>query len=283
MKTFLQIILSKRDPDYDTYQQKNRDNTPFDKQKRCVMSFLKYAAISLLIGVFFYRLVFDWDMYFNGATFEMRHESRSGYDCLVRIPPGYHAFSGKRPLLIYLHGSGETGKDIAELKKNDPSVWSHDYIERQEYPFITVTPVTATHGWNPERLKILVEELLSNRDRFAIDETRVYLTGYSMGGFGTFETAENYPELFAAIAPVAGGGNKEKAEQLKNIPIWAFHGDQDTAVPYSCSKETINAIENCGNEHARLTTYYGAGHGIVVDVYRNPELYKWFLQQRRKK
>ncbi len=283
MKTLIQILLLKRNPDHDAIQQMNQEDKPFEKWKRWEVSFVKYITICILIGVILYRAVFDWEMYFYGETLEIRHESRSGYDYLLRLPPGYNAFSGKRPLLIYLHGAGEIGKDIAELKKSDPSVWSHNYVERKDYPFITVTPVTVIHGWNPKRLKILVEELLLNRDRFAIDETRVYLTGYSMGGFGTFETAENFPELFAAIVPVAGGGNKDESKRLKSMPIWAFHGDKDTAVPYSCSKKMIDAIEKSGNEHVRLTTYHGAGHGIVIDVYRNPKLYQWFLDHNTSK
>lgn len=238
-----------------------------------------FCAISVAIV---YRIAFDVAMYLHGATLEIRGESRSGYNYLMRIPPGYHAFSSRRPLLIYLHGAGETGKDITDLKTGDPSVWSREHVAQEEYPFITITPVTEIHGWNPARLKLLIDELISNRDRFKIDKNRIYLTGYSMGGFGTFQTAEEYPELFAAIAPIAGGGNIEHAECLKELPIWAFHGDSDSVVPYSCTAEMMTAIEKTGGTQAKLTTFQGADHGIVVDVYRNPKLYQWFLQQRRK-
>lgn len=240
---------------------------------------LKIAIVVVALILLAYRIDFDIATFNGGSTLVIRGESRSRYNYLLRIPPGYHLFSGKRPLLIYLHGAGETGKEITELMDSDPSVWSREYLEEKDYPFITVTPVTETPGWNPERLKILVDELLSNRDRFAIDETRIYITGYSMGGFGTFRTAEEYPELFAAIAPVSGGGDPQKAERLKEIPIWAFHGDADDCVPYTCSQESIAAIQTAGNGRARLTTFPGAGHGIVLDVYRNSELYRWFLQQ----
>lgn len=275
--------MLKRNRNNDTKQQTALENQRPSKRRRSSMSLIKYITICLIFGALMYRIVFDWDMYFHGAILEMRRESQSGYDYFVRIPPGYHAFSGKRPLLIYLHGAGETGKDIAELKKRDPFFWSREYVNTADYPFITVTPVTEIHGWNPDRLKRLVMELISNRDRFAIDDQRIYLTGFSMGGFGTFEAAEKYPDLFAAIAPVAGGGDVDQAERLKTMPVWAFHGDADSAVPYRCSKEMIEAIQKSGNKNARLTTFPKSGHGIVVDVYRNPELYQWFLQHRREK
>ena len=244
---------------------------------------LRYIIPVFITAIIVYRIVCDLASYRNGMTLVARNESRSGYDYLLRVPPGYHLFSGKRPLLIYLHGSGEVGKQVTDLIQSDPSNWSQGYVRSSDYPFITVMPVSAQYGWDPDRLQVLVKELTSNRDRFTIDETRVYLTGYSMGGFGTFHTAEKYPNLFAAIAPVAGGGDIDKADQLAEIPIWAFHGDADSVVAYSGSKEMIDAIQECGNTNIRLTTFHEAGHGIALDVYRNPQLYQWFLQQRRER
>ena len=114
----------------------------------------------------------------------------------------------------------------------------------------------------------------------SVDQDRVYLTGYSMGGFGTWETASYAPERFAAIAPVSGGGNVEQAERLKSIPIWAFHGDQDRVVPIEASQRMVDAVRMRGGQ-VNFTIYPGAGHGVSEMTYQNKQFYVWLLGQRR--
>jgi predicted peptidase len=101
----------------------------------------------------------------------------------------------------------------------------------------------------------------------------------SMGGFGTFRTACEFPERFTAIIPVAGGGEVERATDLKNVPTWAFHGDADNIVPYECSSKMIETMKTTNCREAKLTTLHGAGHGIMNEVYSKPEIYKWLLKQ----
>ena len=241
------------------------------------------SLIFLIVPILFlvFRLGYDGWIYYFGGTLIIRNESRSGFDYLLQLPPGYSSFSKPRPLLIYLHGSGEVNKDVAILKTMNPVFWSNGHVAESDFPFIVVSPITKQNGWKPEQLKILVEELLSDRNRFRIDRTRVYLTGFSMGGFGTFKTASEYPQLFAAIAPVAGGGEPNQQEKIKDLPVWAFHGTADTAVEYKHSKEMIEALQSQGNQNVKLTTWYGAGHGIVKYVYRDPNLYQWFLKHNK--
>lgn len=238
--------------------------------------------ICVFILIVVCRIAYDINVYIRGTTLVIRYESKSGYDYLLRLPPRYNTFSGKRPLIIYLHGAGEVGKDVTELKDKELWFWSRGYATPDVFPFIVVSPMTEKYGWDPKRLKVLIDELtIQNTNRFQIDRSQVYLTGYSMGAFGTFETACQFPDLFAAIASVAGGGRVQEASKLQQLPIWAFHGDADPVVDYSASKEMIDAVIKTGNPEAKLTTYVGYDHGIASHVYQRQDLYKWFLVHRK--
>jgi hypothetical protein len=109
----------------------------------------------------------------------------------------------------------------------------------------------------------------------------MYLTGLSMGGFGTWEYAVNYPDRFAAIAPICGGGNPERAWAIRNLPIWVFHGAKDQAVPIKQSEDMVNALKKVGND-VKFTVYPEAGHDSWTETYNNPALYEWFLKHKRK-
>jgi predicted peptidase len=231
-----------------------------------------------------YRTVYDFNLIRRGDTFIVHKSTPDGYDFLLRIPRGYNDHSGKQPLLIFLHGAGESGKDISTLKNKDPYFLSQKTFKDQEtalFPFICVTPICDTKRWEPYRVIALLDQVLAEtRNRFQVDTARVYLTGYSMGGFGTFETAMEYPERFAAIVPVAGGGEPNRAIKLQNIPTWVFHGDADQTVPLPSSALVVNAMQEMGHRNVRLTTIKGGGHGIAHDVYSRADLYQWLLQQK---
>ena len=102
-----------------------------------------------------------------------------------------------------------------------------------------------------------------------------------MGGFGTWSWAEHYPERFAAIAPMCGGGDPIFARRLRNMPIWAFHGEKDATVPIKSSQVMIDAVKQAGNQDVKFTRYPDAGHDCWTESYNNPELYDWFLQHKR--
>jgi predicted peptidase len=117
-------------------------------------------------------------------------------------------------------------------------------------------------------------------DHLPIDETRIYLTGSSMGGSGSWYMATTYPGVFAAVVPLCGGGDPKKVEPLKATPIWAFHGDQDQDVPIERSQSMVNAIQALGGEKVKLTTLVGEGHLIASGVYARPDLHQWMFEQR---
>ncbi len=241
--------------------------------------FVAFWAIGLFI--LFARLTLDIKTHFDGTTFHYHYISKSGYDYLLHLPKGYTDFGGKKPLLIYLHGAGETKLSLDELQKRDIMRCAEKNIEVKDFPFIVVSPVTEKHGWEPKRIILLLDELLNDKEkRWQIDETKIYLTGFSMGGFGTFRTACEFPHRFSAIVPVAGGGEVEDAVKLKDVPTYAFHGDADEVVSYDLSKNMIDAMQECNAKEAKLKTLHGKGHGIMCDVYSRPEVWPWLVGKK---
>jgi len=197
---------------------------------------------------------------------------------LLYLPSGYEQDNQKKfPLLIFLHGSGERGDSLPLVKKNGPP----SFIEnRPDFPFITVSPQCPKGTWWViEDLQAMLEQLKLD---YRIDTNRMYLTGLSMGGFGTWAWASKFPKQFAAIAPVCGGGDVQFADKLKDIPIWAFHGEADTIVPMKRTKEMVEAI-NAKGGNARCTIYPAVGHNSWEQAYNEKELFTWLLSNTRSK
>ena len=180
------------------------------------------------------------------------------------------------PLLVYLHGSGQRGSDLELLRdeQGPPGL-----IERgRDLPMIVVSPqCPADRRWSPTEVLELVDHVV---DTLSVDEARIYLTGYSMGGYGTWEVAAAAPGLFAAIAPVAGAGDPAAATRLVDVPVWAFHGAKDDVIPLRHSQEMVDAVRATGGS-ARLTVYPEQGHAVCGRTYAKGELFDWLLSQRR--
>jgi predicted peptidase len=193
---------------------------------------------------------------------------------LLFLPEGYADDDKKWPLMLFLHGSGESGDDLEKVKKHGPP----KIVEgKTDFPFIVVSPQSRRRGWNPDALKVLLDEIV---DRYPVDRDRVYLTGLSMGGYGTWSLAAAYPGYFAAIAPICGGGDPNDADKLNDLPIWVFHGAKDEAVPLRRSEEMVDALKEAGAD-VKFTVYPEAGHDSWTETYNNPELYQWFLSHNR--
>jgi len=181
------------------------------------------------------------------------------------------------PLILFLHGAGERGNNIEIVKRHGIA----KIVEQKDnFPFITISPQCNLNSSWLQILPQLYELLNFIIENYKVDKRRIYLTGLSMGGFGTWHLAINYPELFAAIAPVCGGGNPEFAYKIKDTPIWAFHGDNDEIVPVSFSKEMVNELKNLG-ANVKFTIYQNTGHDSWTETYKNEELYKWFLSNSK--
>ena len=187
------------------------------------------------------------------------------------------------PVLIWLHGSGQSGSDNEAQMGGATRVFTTEENQK-ERPCFMIAPQcpSADIGWNKDvanNLMALIADLL---DRLPIDESRIYLTGSSMGGFGPFNLAAKYPQVFAAAVPLCGGGDPKTAEALKPVPLWIFHGDKDDMVPVERSRVIFKAIQDAGGEAAKYSELAGEGHGITGVVYAKPELHTWMFEQKRK-
>jgi predicted peptidase len=204
-------------------------------------------------------------------------------DYLLYLPEGYDKDQDKQwPLIVFLHGSGERGSDVQKVAKHGPPKLLGAGTDLPIKQFIVVSPqCPANHqGWRTYELNPFLDEIVS---KYHVDKDHIYLTGLSMGGYGTWAWAEENPGRFAAIAPMSGGGNPSPRAvgRLRNMPIWDFHGGTDTTVPPEQSREMIEALKKVGNEKVKYTEYPGVGHDCWQQAYGNAELYEWFLQQTR--
>ncbi|HYF68340.1 MAG TPA: PKD domain-containing protein [Ohtaekwangia sp.] len=230
-------------------------------------------------------------------VFKTTSASVIGY--LEYLPKDYHKNSNKYPVVIFLHGKGEKGltstnpnvlkKEIHQVEKIGPP----RYVKKgEQFPFILISPqLKSSYGDWPASY---VMEVVNHVKRYLrIDESRIYLTGLSLGGGGTWTTAQEYPHIFAAIAPVCGSRNSpSKACDLvrNDVPVWAFHGDKDKVVTHLRSVNMINAINSCSpkpSPQAKITIYPGVKHNAWDKAYQTdhsvhrPNVYEWLLSHKK--
>lgn len=195
---------------------------------------------------------------------------------LLSLPKGYGADETRWPLILFLHGAGERGDDLELVKKHGPPKLVQ---EGRKFPFIIVSPQCPVgEVWSVDVLGALLDEVI---EQYAVDTERIYLTGLSMGGFGTFALGIAQSERFAAIAPICGGGMPLVVRpEHARIKAWVFHGAKDPVVPMSESEKMVGVLRRAGAD-VRFTVYPEADHDSWSETYANPELYEWFLQHRR--
>ncbi len=206
---------------------------------------------------------------------------------LLFLPADYKAKPRQRwPMILFLHGAGERGSNVWKVAVHGPPKIVKD---KPDFPFILVSPQCPVgETWSVEVLLNLLDEITST---YRVDTNRIYLTGLSMGGYGTWKLGLLYPERFAAMAPICGGGeilnvllaNRTKADAVKSMGIWAFHGGQDPVVPVEESERMIQALKRIGCKDVKLTVYPEAKHDSWTETYNNPEFYDWLLAHSRRK
>lgn len=191
------------------------------------------------------------------------------------------------PLVIFLHGAGERGDDNAAQLKHGVAEFAKA-ATRKKHPCYLIAPQCPPKtGWAPfgktkaAPAGALVVELVEKLCKeLPIDKKRIYITGLSMGGFGSWNLMAKHPDLFAAGVPICGGGDVKTAEKLAKIPIWAFHGDEDKAVKVDLSRGMIKAIEKAGGK-PKYTEYKGVGHDSWTQTYKNAEVIDWLFEQKK--
>lgn len=204
--------------------------------------------------------------------------------------------TSRYPLVLFLHGAGERGDDNLKQLKYLPT-WLADPVVRRRHPCFVLAPQCRTDerwvdvSWadgqsTPQAaapcvdLAAAVAALDDVLSREAVDPGRIYLTGLSMGGFGTWDLAARMPDRFAAILPVCGGGDERVARRIAALPTWCFHGDADNAVPVGRSRAMIRAIEEAGGRPI-YSELAGVGHDSWTPAYRDAFVLDWLFAQRR--
>jgi len=213
----------------------------------------------------------DTTSVFRTARLDASAHVQLGY--LLYLPNEYEE-SGSWPLLLFLHGYGARGDDLELVKAHGPPKL---IAEGKDFPFVIVSPQDPRGWWEPMELTVLLDKVVSE---YKIDQSRIYVTGLSLGGFGTWELAHFAPDRFAAIAPICGGGEVYWADEIAHLPIWAFHGAKDSVVPVSRTTDLVDAIREHGGK-PKLTIYPEAGHDSWTMTYNNPALYDWLLKHKK--
>lgn len=201
-------------------------------------------------------------------------------DYLLYLPADYGKDKDRKwPLLLFLHGAGERGSDVQRVKIHGPL---KEAEKGRSFEFIIVAPQCPENDWWDRKLDTLSALLDDVEERYSVDKSRVYCTGLSMGGFGTWAMAIEYPKRFAAVAPICGGGTRFAACLMKDVPVWVFHGAKDPVVPIARSQEMVDALKECGAPEVKFTIYPEAGHDSWTQTYENPEFYDWLLAHQLK-
>lgn len=196
---------------------------------------------------------------------------------VVYIPDSYDP-EAAAPAILFLHGRGEEGTDgwAQAAVGLGPAVM----LAPERWPCIGVFPQKPQNpdGWL-EYEDLALGTLALTGEEWSVDPSRIYLTGVSLGGFGSWMLAPRHREIFAAIAPICGGGDPGDGPELAGLPIWAFHGDADGVVPVRHSQRMVEAVRSVGGE-PRLTVYPGVGHNSWDRAYREEQLAEWLMEQR---
>jgi predicted peptidase len=195
---------------------------------------------------------------------------------LQYLPEGYADTKAPQPLVIFLHGAGERGTNLDQLKKHGPPKIA---MNGHGLPFILAAPqCPPDRWWNPDEVIALTKHLAKT---LRVDPKRIHLTGISMGGYGTWACLAKEPKLYASGVPICGGGDPTAADAIKDIPIWAFHGEKDQAVPVTKTREMEEAILKAGGKKFRSTYYPEEGHESWNPAYADPALLAWMMLQTR--
>ena len=197
---------------------------------------------------------------------------------VVFVPKGYNP-EKPHPTILFLHGAGERGDDGQVQVKVGLGAAIKKAEEKWNY--IVIFPQVPKGKNFTDIEKLVLAMIDKTKKEYKVDEKRLYITGLSMGGMGTWFFTCKYPDMFAAAAPVCGRGNPADAAKIKDLPIWNFHGEKDNAVPIKGSQDMIDAIKAAGG-NPKFTIYPGVGHNSWDNAYNNEKLEEWFIQHAKK-
>ena len=219
----------------------------------------------------------------DGLIFDdvVRTEVNLPYEISFRtyFPEGYELSDEKFPIVFFLHGVGERGNDLDLVETHGiPKLIK----KNKKFPFITIAPQCPLFQWwsRPAMTISLINLVEQVTQTYKADKSRVYLTGLSMGGYGSIALANKRPDLFSAMISVCGGADFDNFENLKNLPAWFFHGLEDKVHPASRSEKIYNQLKDI-NPDIRLTIYDGIDHNSWDITYDNDDIYEWLLSKSK--
>ena len=182
----------------------------------------------------------------------------------------------KQPVLIFLHGKSLSGTDLNRVRRYGVL---RAMDKGRKIPAIVVAPQVAKGNWNPDKVLEVLEYVKKN---YNVDESRIYVCGMSLGGYGTLHFAGKYADKITAAVAICGGGNVKDGCKLATIPLWIQHGDVDYIVPMSESKKVVEAIKKCDESaDVTLTIIKGGNHGNVERLFHEDAMYDWLFKQKR--
>lgn len=205
-------------------------------------------------------------------------KQKSKYPYLLYLPRDYAAGKADYPLLVYLHGGSQRGNDLDKLKAYGPP---RLVDQGRDFPFIIASPQCpegkywSTDDW----FAALYADLTAH---YRVDKRRIYVTGISMGGYGAWQAAADYPETFAAVVPLCGGLNDStQVCRVRRIPVWTFHGTRDDVIPIEETEKLVRELRRCRGQ-VTFTRLENEGHAIQY-LYEREDLYAWMLKQKKRR
>lgn len=226
-----------------------------------------------LVGIFFSFSRVSGQLYHSELDRSFQEEIQVSFQYIFHIPDNTELTSdGKFPLILYLHGRQDRGDNLEALKSSGPAKIVNG---QPKFPFAVLAPVCPEGElWNIQELDLLLTYMT---EKHPIDPSRIYLTGFDIGGWAIWEWAWQKPEKFAALAPISGWGEELWLGRLRNLPIWIFHGALDETVPVSRSTRMFAGLKELQNTQVEITVFSTAGHFCSERVYNDEKLYEWFL------
>lgn len=277
-------------------QERLRWAMPAGSFKNCCMKIQKMKPVKFLL-IFLYCGFLNKGYSQTSLFSPEKYINTKGDTLNYRFLFPDHDTLRKYPLVIFLHGSGERGNDNLSQLKWGVANFATDQNMKLHPSFVIAPQCPAKENWasfsnrnnnaglslnpSPSRpMELLISLIYETIKNFPIDTNRIYITGLSMGGFGTFDAIERYPHLFAAAVPVCGGADISKATSIKHIPIWIFHGAEDPAVDPAFSLNMVQALTIAG-AHPGYTQYPEVGHFSWIAAYSDPLMLEWLFRQHK--
>lgn len=222
------------------------------------------------------NLVILFCLYFCSFSYSQLKtiKNKTSYPFWIHVPKT--EISEKQPVLIFLHGKSLSGTNLNRVRRYGVL---RAIDKGRKIPAIVIAPQLARGSWNPDKVLEILEFVKKN---YNVDESRIYVCGMSLGGYGTLHFAGKHADKITAAVAICGGGNVSDGCKLATIPLWIQHGDVDYIVPMSESKKVVEAIKKCDeNADVTLTIIKGGNHGNVERLFHEDAMYDWLFKQKR--